>query len=427
MATAKITKRFVDGLKPDTKTLVVYDTELKGFGIRVMPAKTGQSMIASYFVEYRPDGGGRKVAKKRDSFGRVNELTPDEARKMASDKLAEVRKGNDPVKDKQTRRKGLRLMELIDLWDKENPPGRRSGKPMAARTKKNTLARLKHHVVPLLGRKRVVDVTAADVSDFVSKVRVGATASAKKPSGRKRGIVQVRGGDGAARKVAADLSIIMSYALEKGMIGANPVAGARRPREGKRHTFLSLEDIGKMTAAFDELEQEGVSKSGLDILRLLLLTGARPSEIEGLKWQEVDFTGKALRLTATKSGFSARPLSDEALAILTSIKEVHGSPYVFPASRGDGHFIGSKKIWEKARDRAKLPHVVRYEARHAVATLALSEGHDPASVAAIMGHAGPKTTLAVYAHLFGNSAVRAAENVGSKIAAAMKGKPQKKD
>jgi hypothetical protein len=77
MAVAKITKRFVGALTPSASTQIFYDTELKGFGLRLM--KTG---VGSYFVEYRAGGGGRRIDKRRMKLGRVGELTPDEARKQ---------------------------------------------------------------------------------------------------------------------------------------------------------------------------------------------------------------------------------------------------------------------------------------------------------------------------------------------------------
>ena len=72
MATEKLTKRHIDGLKASAKPYRHYDTELKGFGVLVLP-----SGVKSYIVEYRPDGGGRSVAKKRMTLGRVGELTPE--------------------------------------------------------------------------------------------------------------------------------------------------------------------------------------------------------------------------------------------------------------------------------------------------------------------------------------------------------------
>ena len=108
MATEKLTKRHIDGLQAGTKPYRHYDTELKGFGVLVLP-----SGIKSYIVEYRPDGGGRNVAKKRMTLGRVGELTPEQARALARDRLVEVRRGADPLADRQTKRLELKLGEFM--------------------------------------------------------------------------------------------------------------------------------------------------------------------------------------------------------------------------------------------------------------------------------------------------------------------------
>ncbi len=97
----------------------------------------------------------------------------------------------------------------------------------------------------------------------------------------------------------------------------------------------------------------------------------------------------------------------------------HFSDRPFPATRGDGHFMGAKKIWNQARSKAGLPGRVRYHARHAMATFALADGVDAVSVAAILGHRGPRTTLATYAHVIDKSAAHAVEAVSSKFANAM--------
>lgn len=416
MATAKITRRLVETLKPTDKAFTVYDTDVKGFGIRVMP-----SGVATYIVEYRPGEGGRAVAKKRMALGRTTELTPDEARKLAGNTLSSVRHGDDPLLERETKRREIKVKELIDQWERENPPGRKTGKPMAERTRRYTLARLRHHVVPLIGNKRVSAVNVDDVNDLIRRVSKGETKR-QEESKNKRGRIIVTGGDGAARKVASDLSIIYGYAIEKKIVTDNPVSAARKPKPGKRQDYLRTEQMATLGAALAQMETDGANASGIAILRLILMTGARPAEIEALKWSEVDLHGRCLRFTDSKTGYSTRPLSTAAMAILASIERVEGSPYVFPATRGDGHFVGSKKLWNKAREIAGLPDRVRYHARHAVATLSLSAGTDIASVAAIMGHKGPRTTLSTYAHVVDDRAARAAEQVAGQIATAMAGK-----
>lgn len=412
MATEKLTKRHINGLNAATKPYRHYDTELKGFGVLVLP-----SGIKSYIVEYRPDGGGRNVSKKRMTLGRVGELTPEQARTLARDRLSEVRCGVDPLSDRQTKRRELKLAEFIDQWETDAPVSKRTGKPMKALTRTYMLARLRHHVVPILGRKRVSAVTVDDVNDMIRRIAKGETAK-DVLSTKKRGRIKVRGGDGAALKVASDLSIVFNYAIERRVVLANPVTHARKPRAGKRHEFLSAAEFAQIGQALSDLEAEGCNPAGVAILRLILLTGARPSEIEGLNWAEVDLEHQCLRLTQSKTGYSVRPLAQAAANILAATPRSK-SPYVFPATRGDGHFTGSKKIWNQARAKAGLPGRVRYHARHAMATFALADGVDAVSVAAILGHKGPRTTLATYAHVIDKSAARAVEAMGSKIATAM--------
>jgi len=412
LATEKLTKRHIDGLKASAKPYRHYDTELKGFGILVLP-----SGVKSYIIEYRPDGGGRNVAKKRMTLGRVGELTPEQARAIARDRLADVRRGTDPLSDRQTKRREQKLSEFIDQWEIDAPAGKRTGRPMKDRTRTYMLARLRHHVVPLLGTKRISDVTVDDINGMIRRIARGETAK-DGLSGKKRGRLKVRGGEGAALKVASDLSIIFNYAVEKRLIATNPVTHARKPRAGKRHDFLTASEFAQIATSLAGLEADGANPAGIAILRLILLTGARPSEIEGLKWAEVDTDHQCLRLAESKTGYSARPLSQAAVDILSAISRC-ASPYVFPATRGDGHFTGAKKIWNQARAKANLPGRVRYHARHAMATFALADGVDAVSVAAIMGHKGPRTTLATYAHVIDGTAARAVEAIGQKIAVAM--------
>lgn len=412
VATEKLTKRHIDGLKPATKPYRHYDVELKGFGVLVLP-----SGIKSYIVEYRPDGGGRNVAKKRMTLGRVGELTPEQARNLARDRLAEVRSGLDPLSDRQTKRRELSLGEFIDQWATDAPASKRTGKPMKALTRTYMLARLNHHVVPILGRKRVSAVNVDDINDMIRRIAKGATAK-DALSTKKRGRIKVRGGDGAALKVVSDLSIIFNYAIERRVVLANPVTHATKPRAGKRHDFLSAAEFGQIGQALTELEAEGCNPAGIAILRLILLTGARPGEIEGLRWAEVDLEHRCLRLTQSKTGYSVRPLAQAAANIIAAFPR-GASPFVFPATRGDGHFTASKKIWNHARAKAGLPGRVRYHARHAMATFALADGVDAVSVAAILGHKGPRTTLATYAHVIDKTAANAIEAIGSKFATAM--------
>src|SRR6516162_5186815 len=108
----KLTKRTVDALLPRQSQYVEYDTDLTGFGVAVYP-----SGIKSWICEYRPHGGGRGVAKKRVTLGKITQLTAEQARNTAADMLAAVRLGGDPALERAERRASVTVGELIDLFD----------------------------------------------------------------------------------------------------------------------------------------------------------------------------------------------------------------------------------------------------------------------------------------------------------------------
>src|SRR3546814_6752838 len=109
------------------------------------------------------------------------------------------------------------------------------------------------------------------------------------------------------------------YAIERRIVQANPVTHARKPRADKRHEFLSAADFAKMGQALADLETEGGNPIGIAVLRMTMLTGARPGEIEGLTWAEVDMENQCLRLAQSKTGYSR---SEEHTSELQSLMRI---------------------------------------------------------------------------------------------------------
>jgi hypothetical protein len=101
----------ITAIQPVGKPTIFYDTELTGFGLKVQP-----SGASSWIIEYRPGAGGRSVAARRLVLGRLNTLTPDEARKLAATLLAKVKLGADPAAERSEARKAENVGELLDLF-----------------------------------------------------------------------------------------------------------------------------------------------------------------------------------------------------------------------------------------------------------------------------------------------------------------------
>ncbi|MDM7928816.1 tyrosine-type recombinase/integrase [Blastomonas fulva] len=422
-STTKLTKRVCDNVEAEAGQFEVWDSELAGFGLRVMP-----SGVKSFIARYRSDGGGRASTRRTYTLGRYGALTVDQARKSAKAVLGAVANGADPGAKRNAKRGEMLVSDLCKLYEERGcfvQRGKRMGEPMKPLSKQYTLSRMQHHILPLLGRKRVGDVRAADVEQMVRDISDGKTAKDIKSGHRKR--VIVRGGEGAARKAVQDLSAIFSFAMRYELVDRNPVATAAVRRTGnQRERFLTLAELQRLGKAFNELEAEGVSPKALNIMRLWTLTGCRRNEIAALRWDEVDLERGCLRLANSKTGKSIRPLGLAALTILKSVDREDGSEFVFPAGFGEGHFQGYKTPWRHAILKANLPGVSPHTLRHTMGSTAVSAGEALAFAGAILGHSNPRST-AIYAHVQHDPARGAADRISARIAAALAGLEEKCD
>jgi integrase len=172
--------------------------------------------------------------------------------------------------------------------------------------------------------------------------------------------------------------------------------------------------------AIREAEASGKNPKALNILRLLIFTGARYGEIASLKWHALDLGRGLMTLDDSKTGPKLVILSAPATVIVAGLTPGDGSPYVFPSEDGIGHYEGTPKVWPKIRAAANLADVRIHDLRHSFASVALARGTTLPVIGALLGHADPKTT-ARYAHLSAHPIRQAADETGNAIAAAMAG------
>ncbi len=416
-----LTKRSVDAAKPALARYYVWDSDLPGYGLRIAP-----SGVKTFVTKYRAGGGGRNAPQRIFTVGRYGALTPDEARKQAKVILGSAAAGADPAGDLAAKRREMTMAALIDYYELHGcvvQRGKRIGEPMKPLTKAYTVARLRHHVVALLGNRRVSEITSGDIERFAADVVAGKSAKNEKIGPRKR--IIVRGGPGASRKVVRDLSAVFSFARRSEIVDRNPceIAAVRKTDDHKTR-FLTLEEIGRLGQALDELEAQGTNPKAINIVRLWALTGCRRNEIAGLKWSEVDFENGLLVLEESKTGRSVRPLGTAALTLLRQVERDENSEFVFSADTGDGYFQGTKTPWARAVRKADLPGVTPHTLRHTIGSTAISTGEAMALTGAILGHSNPRST-AIYAHIQHEPSRKAANRVCKKIAAALSPKPDR--
>lgn len=419
----KITKRFVDSLRPDPagKDLVVWDDALKGFGLRLKPSGAG-----AFIIQYR-NAHGKSC---RVTVGKLGTLTPDEARAAAREKLGEAAKGGDPAADRKAARKAMTVSELCDWYMKEAPktPGPR-GRVKKASTLELDRIRIDAHIKPLIGSRPVVALTMRDIERTQADIAAGKTAKARRTEGRGG---NATGGKTQAARTIGMLGAILEFARRHGLIETNPARGVHKFPDEKRRRFLSLEEIARLGNAMRAAESEGENKTGLAAIRALLLTGCRRNEILSLPRAWLDARARCIRFEDTKSGAQLRPIGAEAAKYLADRPQRDKCPWLFPADRGAGHFIGVPRVLARLCERASarkageaedpppIADVTMHTLRHSFAAVAAELGFSELTIAGLLGHTVPGVT-ARYAHVPDSALVAAADRVSARIAAALDG------
>ena len=233
-----------------------------------------------------------------------------------------------------------------------------------------------------------------------------------------RGRARVRGGYGTATRTIRLFSSILAFAVDRELISQNPVRGVRLPAGRVMNRFLSQDELSRLGKSLEHLEAQGASKSGLTIIRLLALTGARRSEINNLTWDEIDFPGSMLRLQTSKTGAKIVPLGPAAKVILSEIEPLEGHRFVFPSSKPEVAYQGLGRLWTLARASAKLDNVRLHDLRHTFASFGASGNFGLPIIGALLGHRQAATTQR-YAHLSDDPLRLAADRIGESISSAM--------
>jgi len=416
----KITKKAVDALVADRDALY-FDAELRGFAIRTKPSGT-----KTYLVQYQ-DADGRT---RRVTIGQYGALTPADAREQAADLLGRVRKGENPSVDRVLERRAVTMKQLCESYLEAAEAGMILGKrglPKKASTLYIDRGRIMRHIIPLLGARKVKDLTTPDMIRFMRDVAAGKTACDEKTRARGRAIVE--GGAGTAARTVGLLGGILSFAVGEGVIRVNPARGVRRPADNKREVRLGDAQYRALGGAVRAAEAAGEAWQAITAVRLLTLTGCRRGEIERLRWTEVDLPGQCLRLVDSKTGKSIRPLGGAAIDILKVLPR--SSEFVLPGHASGKPFSGLPKAWKRVLgfalkqaegrcpdDQAVaegLQTLTPHGLRHAFASVAADLGLMEITIAALLGHRSGSTTSR-YIHHLDPVLISAADRVATTIA-----------
>ncbi len=370
MAAKRLTQARIEALRPRKTVRDVRDTDLTGFGVRLYP--TGRKC---FFIHSQHEG--KRVWK---IVGDAASLSVEDARTRARSMLAANRNGTSAASEH------IRFEEVAE------EVFRRYGRNWKPRTLKVNRGYFTNQILPWFRGRLIADITATDVRSWFASLHATPVA---------------------ADRSAPVLSIIMTCAETYGYRpeGSNPCKGIKRYRRKGRERFLSTEEVRRLGRALSHHEEN--ARAHVAIIRLLLLTGCRSSEIVTLRWKE--YRDGHLHLTDSKTGPRIVWLSSPARRILE--EQSRTSRWVFPSSR-TGNSVDVDTVgdfWRHFRSEVGLQDVRLHDLRHTYASIAVMTGENILTVGRLLGHNDPGTTLK-YTHFADDAVSEAAEVMGSLLA-----------
>lgn len=403
----KLTKRTVDAAGVREKDYFIWDDDLPGFGLRIFA-----SGKRSYLIQYRAAGRTRRY-----TIGLHGVWTPETARQEAKVQLGRIAKGDNPAEERQLDHQAITVKELCQLYIKDLDAGLilgKGGRPKKLTTIVTDTGRIERHIIPLIGARRVKDLVKADINKVLKDIMAGKTNVSVKTK-KLRGKAIVRGGAGTATRTVGLLGGILTYAMEAGIITANPVHGVRKPKDNVRVRRLTEDEYRTLGEILRKAAESEKYVMTVEIIRQIALTGCRRSEMIGLMWTEADMGFSCLRLADSKEGASVRPIGLPVVEYLEERRKTQTGTYVFPGPRAeDAAFGGFPNHWKQIFKDSPLADFTPHVLRHSFASIANDLGFTEVTIAALVGHAKGSVT-SKYIHTLDTALIMAADTISGYI------------
>lgn len=261
---------------------------------------------------------------------------------------------------------GKTLGQLLDKYIAEELPKRRD----------------QHHTLRLLGwwRGQLGHLYLKDLRPHVLSECRETLAKTK----------SIRGGALAGSTInhyLAALSHVFTLAVKEWeWMEDNPISKVRRCKLPKGRTrFLSDNERERLLAAC----RESSSPYLYAVVMVAICTGARFGEILSLRWEDVDFERRIMRLLQTKNGdMRGVPLAAPAFAEILKLREARrgDAPWVFRRACDGARPIEIRKHWFAARKKAGLHDFRFHDLRHTAASYLAMNGATLLEIAAVLGH-----------------------------------------
>jgi len=367
----KLTKTAIDHFlhEKDGGQDIRWDDQIRGFGVRVYPSNR-----KTFVLSYR--SMGRKHIMQLGPYG---VLTLDQARDRAKRELVRIMEGEDPLEEKRRLSQSATMEVLCEAYLTRHAM-------VHKKSWRDDDSHIRLHIIPALGSLPVISVQRSDVAKLHQEI------GKSKPT--------------RANRVLATLSHMFELAklwgyLEEG--APNPARRIQKYSEKSRDRWVTQEELPALARAIDEEE----NIYARHYFWLLILTGARKSELLQAKWEDVDTEAGQLKFPETKRGQAHYiPLTGPVLAVLGQIPKLEGNPYLFPGEGKEGHMINVTKPWARIRKAAGIEDINIHDLRRTVGSWLAQGGNSLHLIGKVLGHSNQSTT-AIYSR-FGQDSVRQA-------------------
>jgi integrase len=403
MSSLKLTKRAIERLSapdPSGKQTLHWDAELKGFGVLC----SGASAAKTFIVQRKLPGG----VTRRVTVGAVNALDLDDARARAREVLAEFYQGKDPKAERrEAARRGKTLRAALGdyLTAREG---------ISERSRAGYRASVDRELGDWLDRP-LREISPEMVEKHHRAIAAGV---AERSGGTRRGGGPANGAATANGTMRA-LRAVYNYAAERDpTLPPNPVSRLRRAwfAVPRRERLVRGDDLPAFHAAVNALP----SRTARDYLLLLLYTGMRRGEAGALRWDEVDFAARLIRLPAARTKARRKldlPMSSLVRDLLVARRALEREgQFVFPASSRSGHVEDPKAALREVAAATGI-EVSAHDLRRTFATAAEGADISPSALKVLVNHSLGTDVTAGYIIMTVERLREPAQRVADRLAA----------
>jgi integrase len=316
----------------------------------------------------------------------------------------------DPERSKTT------VSEVADTW--------MSTPDWKATTKARNRGNLDNYILPRWGAVKLRDVAHDDVQAWVNGLSVpGPDGPGLAPN--------------TVRKVAGNLSSILSAAVASKRLPSNPMDDIRLPAAAsKRRRYLSAEEVEQFADAAGDRHKL--------VVYVLAYTGLRIGELAALRIKDVDTVRRRLRVEESMTEVNGKTVFSDPKdyqrrtvpypsflqdMIVDQVKERDPDDFLFASPKGGVLRYRNMRRgwWDVAAEDAGLEGLTPHSMRHTAASLAVHSGASVLALQRMLGHEKPSMTLDVYSDLFDDDLDALADRLTATRTEAVKGKSRGDD